>query len=287
MMKRGPRFKSIRTRLIAYFFFLDFADIDDFYVFSIRYTKDNMTENSEENSRMLVEQVNLNIQNYVEYMESISQVVINNRDMKEYLFGQSDREVTANLIEQFQTLLKARKDIFNIAIIGYNGKYLINDGEGKLNRCISGPQRVVSGGKEAGSDITISSSHVQNMVQGEYRWVVTLSRGITNPHTNEVEGILIIDMNYDLIKDLCESVRLGNKGYVYIVDKQGEIVYHPQQQLILSGVKHELLKEVLNGRSSIRFQDESGGREDIHAIFIPKNKMDIGGCGLHLRIGEK
>ena len=80
-----------------------------------------------------MEQVNLNIQNYVEYMESISQVVINNRDMKEYLFGQSDREVTANLIEQFQTLLKARKDIFNIAIIGYNGKYLINDGEGKLN----------------------------------------------------------------------------------------------------------------------------------------------------------
>ena len=83
--------------MIAYFSSLILLTLMIFMFFSIRYTKDNMTENSEENSRMLVEQVNLNIQNYVEYMESISQVVINNRDMKEYLFGQSDREVTANL----------------------------------------------------------------------------------------------------------------------------------------------------------------------------------------------
>lgn len=264
--------------MIAYFSCLILLTLMIFMFFSIRYTKDNMTENSEENSRMLVEQVNLNIQNYVEYMESISQVVINNRDMKEYLFGESNREVTANLIEQFQTLLKARKDIFNIAIIGYNGKYLINDGKSKLNPgAYLDRKEWYQEAKEAGPDIMISSSHVQNMVQGEYRWVVTLSRGITNPHTNKVEGILIIDMNYNLIKDLCESIRLGNKGYVYIVDKQGEIVYHPQQQLILSGVKQELLKEVLNGRSSIRSQNEYG-EEKIYTPFLsPKTKWTLVG----------
>lgn len=262
------RFRSIRTRLIVYFSSLILLTFLIFMFFSIRYTKKNIMENSEENSRMLIEQVNFNIENYVEYMESISQTVINNRDMEEYLFENGSEEVRANLTEQFQTLLQARKDIFNIAIIGNDGKYLINDGNSVLNPgAYLEHKEWYQEAKAAGADITISSSHVQNMIQGEYPWVVTLSRGITNPNTNEIEGIMIIDMNYNLIRDLCESIRLGNKGYVYIVDRRGEIVYHPQQQLILSGVKKELLQEIRKGSSSISFTDENG-EEKIYTSFL-------------------
>ena len=55
-----------------------------------------------------------------------------------------------------------------------------------------------------------------------------------------------VDLNYNSIQELCEHISLGNKGYVYILDKDGSIVYHPQQQLIYSGMKHELISEVMD-----------------------------------------
>lgn len=75
-------------------------------------------ENSEENSRRLIEQVNLSIENYVDHMENISHVVVSNRDMREYLFGDDETGVWPHLKEEFQTILQVRKDIYNIAILG-------------------------------------------------------------------------------------------------------------------------------------------------------------------------
>lgn len=258
-MIRKIRFKSIRTSMIIYFSCLVLLIVTAFMFFSIKYTKENLMENSEENSRRLIEQVNLSIENYVDHMENISHVVVSNRDMREYLFGDDETGVWPHLKEEFQTILQVRKDIYNIAILGNNGRYFINGGNRAMNtRAQLEKKEWYREAKEAGSEIVISSSHVQNLVKGDYKWVVTLSRGIQNPKTQKVEGLFILDLNYDVINDLCESIHLGNKGYVYIVDQKGEIVYHPQQQLILSGVKNELLKEVLNQKTGISYKDENG-----------------------------
>ncbi len=245
--------------MIIYFSLLVLLTVTVFMFFSIRYTKKNLMENSEKNSKLLIEQVNFNIENYINYMENISQVIMSNRDMTSYLFDPNTKETGSDLKEAFQTILHARKDIYNIAVLGDNGRYFINNGTDALNlrsRLVNKEWYVDA--KKEGSKILISSSHVQNLVRNDYKWVVTLSRGITNPETGKVEGLLVIDLNYDVINNLCESISLGNKGYVYIIDRKGEIVYHPQQQLILSGVKKELLKEVSNVKSSLTYTDEKG-----------------------------
>jgi two-component system sensor histidine kinase YesM len=245
--------------MIIYFSLLVLLTVTVFMFFSIRYTKKNLMENSEKNSKLLIEQVNFNIENYIDYMENISQVIMSNRDMTSYLFDPDTKETGSDLREAFQTILHARKDIYNIAVLGDNGRYFINNGTDTLNlRSRLAKKEWYVDAKKEGSKILISSSHVQNLVRNDYKWVVTLSRGILNPETGKVEGLLVIDLNYDVINNLCESISLGNKGYVYIIDRKGEIVYHPQQQLILSGVKKELLKEVSNVKSSLTYTDEKG-----------------------------
>ena len=86
---------------------------------------------------------------------------------------------------------------------------------------------------------------MQNVVDGRYEWVVTLSRGLQNKRTNQMEGVFFVDLNYSSISELCASISLGNKGYIYIVDEQGNLIYHPQQQLLYSGLKKEKIEEVL------------------------------------------
>ncbi len=109
-MIRKIRFKSIRTSMIIYFSCLVLLIVTAFMFFSIKYTKENLMENSEENSRRLIEQVNLSIENYVDHMENISHVVVSNRDMREYLFGDDETGVWPHLKEEFKTILQVRKD---------------------------------------------------------------------------------------------------------------------------------------------------------------------------------
>jgi len=266
-MKKKIHFKSIRTKMILYFSSLVLLTITIFMFFSINYTKDNLMENSAENSRQLIEQVNLNIENYIDYMENISQVIISSSNVKNYLFHSGNGGLDSKLEEYFQVVLKARKDIYNIALYGDNGRYFINDGKAKRNPYARLEKREwYQEAKAVGSDIVISSSHVQNMVDGDYKWVVTFSRGVVNPQTMKVEGLLMIDLNYDVINDLCGAISLGKKGYVYILDQKGEIVYHPQQQLILSGVKKEPLEEIINSEKSTSYIDENG-EEKIYTPF--------------------
>ena len=66
----------------------------------------------------------------------------------------------------------------------------------------------------SGNEAVISSSHVQNVVQNDYKWVVTLSRGLVNPVNNQIEGVFFVDLNYSSINDLCEKISLGSKGYI-------------------------------------------------------------------------
>ena len=98
---------------------------------------------------------------------------------------------------------------------------------------------------EAEGKAVISASHVQNAIGGKYQWVITLSKGLINPETHEVEGIFFVDMNYSSIQELCTNVNLGSKSYLFIVGKKGKIIYHPKQQLLYSGMKTELIDEVL------------------------------------------
>lgn len=272
------RFRSIRTTLIIYFTNLILLTIIAFMFFSIKYTKENIRQNSEENSRRLIEQVNFSIENYIDYMENISEVIIRNRDVYNYLFHEDKQFDSEKIEEEFNTILQVREDIYNIAILGDNGKFFINDG-----RCTMNPYAKLEEkewyqqAKQAGENISISSSHVQNLVKGSYKWVVTLSRGIKNQQTGNVEGLFAIDLNYGVISNLCESIKLGNKGYVYIVEENGEMIYHPQQQLILSGVKKELLEEVANKKATIYCEDERGEKKIYTSFYSEKTGWTIVG----------
>ena len=146
----------------------------------------------------------------------------------------------------FKTITDTRDDITNIALLSKKRECLINKGNSELNPFISVPELSwYQDALDAGGKTVISSSHVQNAIYGSYDWVVTLSCNISKLDDTEGGGVFFVDLNYSSISDLCERLSLGNKGYIYILDEDGGIVYHPQQQLIYSGMKKELISEIM------------------------------------------
>ena len=247
------RFKNIRTSILVSFSVLIISALLIFTVFSMRYTEDAVIENSQDYAMQLVEQVNGNLDTYIDYMENIAYMITRNQDAGIFL---KDRMLAEDgekrLTEQFQTILDSRPDISNIGILGENGKFLINRGNDNLNSYVTYKevdwyQKAITQTEEYlnGRKAVISPSHVQNVIENAYPWVVTLSVPVTDQNTGEALGVFFADLNYSSIDSLGKNISLGNRGYVFIVDDEENIIYHPQQQLLYSGVKSELIAQVL------------------------------------------
>ena len=257
------KFKSIRTTILLSYVLVVMVSVAVFAMVALNYTEKTVLENAEEYSTQLITQANRDIDSYMEYLRNTSILISSNADVHDYLFGvNKDTGETAQTVEriiaQFQTILDTRNDIVNIGIIGENGRYLINQGALKINENVSLKEvEWVQKAQNSQGLTTISSSHVQNVVDGRYEWVVTLSRGLRNKITKEVEGVFFVDLNYSSISELCDSISYGNRGYVYILDEQGNLIYHPQQQLLYSGLKNEKIEEVLSSKDN-SFVTEDG-----------------------------
>ncbi len=256
------RFRSVRTAIIVSFGVLVVFALLIYFITSLQYTEKTVLENSTEYTSQLIGQVNNDIDSYISYMENISFIVASSSDVRDYLFSENltwerASQLRERIVSVFQTVTDTRQDITNIALLPDRRKAVINDGTDSLNPYteiseLEWYQKALSAEGQA----VISTSHVQNAIAGEYEWVVTLSRSITSSASPGVCGVFFVDLNYNAIRDLCERISLGKKGYIYILDEDGGIVYHPQQQLIYSGMKEELLSEIMETEESSFLTDD-------------------------------
>ena len=206
-------------------------------------------ETSEEFSGKIIRQVNQSIDSYISYMDNITSMIANSTDAQAVLFGSSaDNGFRVRLGEQFQTILKSRSDIRNIGIIREDGNYLINVAVKRVNPYLDlDTQSWYTEALERNGGFVLTSSHVQALLRGERPWVITLSRGMRNyTGGGGIDGVAFIDLNYSVISELCEQNSIGKRGYVFVIDEEGEIVYHPQQQQLFSELRTENIEAIMS-----------------------------------------
>lgn len=257
------RFRSIRSAILSSYFLIVMIALAVFAMVALRYTEKTVLENAEEYSIQLIEQVNSDIDSYMDYLHNISVLIASDGDVHDYLFNEKltdpeRRERFDRITTQFSTIMETRDDIVNIGIVGENGRYIINTGYFKVNENVEMESLPwVQKAYEKRGITAISSSHVQNLVDGKYEWVITLGKALQNKTSRKLEGIFFADLNYSSISELCSGISFGNKGYIFILDVNGNLIYHPQQQLLYSGLKTEKIQEVLESKES-SFVTEDG-----------------------------
>lgn len=93
-------------------------------------------------------------------------------------------------------------------------------------------------------NVHFSTPHVQNLFDNSsyrYYWVISLSQAVelTN-NGNSTLGVLLVDMNYSSIEQLLTKANSDNASeYIYLMDSNGEIIYHPKQKLIYTDLYEE------------------------------------------------
>ena len=192
-----------------------------------------------ENSRQLLNQTTINLEDYLRNMRRISDAmyytVIKNTDI-----GSESLEDSMNL------LYEANKDKL-VSVACYTN-------DGKLTE--ASPIATEKPGVDVKSqkwfqdaageleNFHFSTPHVQNLFDDpsyRYYWVVSLSRTVElTRNGNSMLGVLLVDMNYSSIEQLLEKANTDTSGeYVYLMAPDGEIIYHPKQNLIHMGLYEE------------------------------------------------
>ena len=185
------KFKSIQSAIFAVVTVLLLSAVLVITGVSMRYTRNSIFENSAVYTQNIVQQMNQNIDSYIDYMENIAYMISSNEDVQQYLFGDNvDDGTRERLLNQFKTILDGRSDIRNLGIIGSNGRKLINDGKQSVNPDLKlSTQEWYLEALQKPEGPLLTSSHVQHIISGERPWVITLSRGIRNfSNSGEKEG---------------------------------------------------------------------------------------------------
>lgn len=247
------QFKSIQSSII--FGFLGVISVTLFVSIMLSYTFSSaaIESNSRDYTFKLIEQVNSNIEYYIKDMDNISKSLSFNYDVNDFfservVLTTNQREEYANKIGlQFTRIMESRTDISYISIFGEDSSRYLSSTTKKLNEYADiKSQEWYKNTVNKEGETRISASRVQNIYEGEYPWVVSLSKLLKSIDGTEDVGVLLIDLNYSVIDEICNKIKIGERGYIYIIDNNGDIVYHPNQQLIYSNVKKELISEVLS-----------------------------------------
>ena len=198
----------------------------------------SMEETLSINSAQMVNQVSNTIYVYAQDMIDVTDQIVGGIN--------TYNSPNEKLRELLDSTTRVRSDIASVTIVNARGdvlafapsKYTMKENVDVLSQDWY-PQSDLSD-----SDYYFTPPHVQNLFEGQYSWVVTLCRNITmhdisGDGNREYSLTLIMDMNFESIEKYCSELRIGKRGYVFILDKDNNLVYHPQQHVIYSGMKTE------------------------------------------------
>ena len=225
MKKRGIRMSSLLTLSILAIVFLVLSGA--VFLFARTYQQ-QLIRTARTNSSRTVAQVSSTVNDYLAEINAVM------RTLEEELSVAEEQRT-----EFFDVFLRTRPDV--IAVSTY-------DSLGRLAHCYSN-LGLPTGTRTDGINLSldpgrlltepdgyVSAPHVVTFFRDVYPWVITV---VSRLEKDSGERWVALDISCSNISSYISDSGVGRRGYCYLTDTDGNIVYHPQQQLIYSDLKTE------------------------------------------------
>lgn len=248
-------FRSNSMQSIITFYFTLLIAIGMILMSVILYNKFYQTTktNASISTSQIMDQVNVNLGYYLKGMNEVSNLV-NTELNNEVASGKGD------VGSVLKMALRLRRDIVTLSVFSEDGKLLQTSADAKLKNGLNVyKEDWFRAARLEPEKLFFSPPHVENLFPEKHPWVVSLSsQTLIDDNGKASKSILLVNMNFSAIDELCSNVGLGKHGYVYIIDKSGNIIYHPQQQLIYAGLKKENIGFAVDHREGNYIQSYNG-----------------------------
>lgn len=224
-MKRPPRTAPLAAALISA---VAVAVLTLCTTLFLRSYRSAVIEAARTNSAQAVSQVVGTVGNYVSTMDSAVSIVMERLD-----------DDTARRDAFLSAFLTARPEVAAITAYDADGQLLdcwAQEGRKPKDAILRNLSFDLTTARRLGHGY-ISTPHVESIFEGYYPWVVSVIRIV--PEGDTARCWLSVDLSFKELAATISNVGIGQHGYCYLMDERGNMVYHPQQQLLYAGLKKE------------------------------------------------
>lgn len=185
------------------------------------------------------------IEMYLDKLKNVSDLIIESNEIKDFIKS-GNRESEINALRFLNVVKSSDSYIKSILIVSKHGKVLSN--EGGLYKDINSNTNMM---KESWYVSAISSDRkpflssirMQKFPKNNDNWVISMSREIKGENNKHL-GVLLIDIEYKVIKDYLNELNLGKKGFAFILNSKEQVVYHKDPTYFENQKKRKYLVKI-------------------------------------------
>lgn len=187
---------------------------------------------------------------YIDRLNAVSSLLAENPQLIRYLSDSSRPAALKNdLLETIDTTLASDKFIKSIIIVSKDGQVLSNESGLTMSKSTNMMQEtwyrsaIMNGGQAF-----LTSARMQDFTMDKDTWVISISREITDV-AGENRGVLLIDLDYEVIEDYLADLDLGKEGFSFILNDNQEVVYHADPAYFQDESKKRELKAIVDDQA--------------------------------------
>lgn len=207
----------------------------------------SLIKDAEVSSQQVVNQTTVAMNNYLdgmkEKLDKISEEIENSESIEAFF-------------DNISVTTRLQTDVHSIIVYDSDGKLIESASDGlKIKKDVYKNLSFDKTSFENSKEYALTAPHVETIFKNSYPWVVTLAKKEQNALFGKVKYIAI-DFRFSEIAKYIDNIGMGRHGYCFIIDKDGNIVYHPQQQLLFVGIKQEETKKFVGVKDGVLYDND-------------------------------
>ncbi|WNR45262.1 sensor histidine kinase [Paenibacillus roseipurpureus] len=258
---------SLSFRLLLYFVIVIVVSLSVIGFFSYSTASRILDAQQEKQLSQIITSTAHQTELYMQSYERASNVLISQDEVKRFVDIQPTNSyeyvLYADLVKTnaIRTTFLHYPHMNSIYIIGANGRYVLD------NNYVTGEFEIAEPGKlyeklmssiQDPTRLTILHTSIKPDKTG---LVVTLVRPFRGYSTYDFNGLIAMEVNVNELSTLWEKVDIGDEGYFFIVDGDGNLIYHPDKSLMGKPLAQPVAEDIIAAdEGSIRLGDSKDER---------------------------
>lgn len=194
--------------------------------------------NVSEHTDQMLNQVKTSIDVYINTIEKTSNYMMNEIDASEFFYKKQEdaswEEEKVRITKLLRNIADTHDEVAGILIATENDLY-VSTGMTRISKDSFTEETWYKQAVEHPREIQIISNLTGRNIITNERYnvdnVFSLSKAIIDHVTKKVMGVILLDIKHDIISRSIESITLGERGFVFVIDDKNNIVYTPTNKI--------------------------------------------------------
>lgn len=231
---------SLRTRMLLSNIVVALIPFLMFSIVSGSIFLDHAQKTAEEHSVQLIHQVSNSMDVYVETIEKmVNYIQLELQDTPFFTMETEDAPGWESETDYIRSVLEnvanSHREVAGIFIATKEDLY-VSTGMSRISRDPFQNERWYREAAENPEEIQLISVVTGRNIVTNRSYsiddVFSLAKAVQDPETGEVLGVILLDIRHDIIQSSINGVTIGEKGFVFVMDQEDNIVYTPVNGIV-------------------------------------------------------